>query len=230
MDEQCRIGEGTFDDYRALARFHYRAGAPAWPVRVLRAHADGEVAGVLVAARPTLNGSWRREAWPDLCRGPDKREAARVLNARVRTIARVIVDPRYRGLGVAKALVRAYLDDACTSHTEAVAAMGAVCPFFAAAGMRQVVTPPRERERTLARALGREGLRAWALMDESACRRALARSARLRRAVLAYARAGRGTRDDARAMRGSMLDRNWVDMAARAASGLVAPPRAYVWP
>lgn len=230
MDDAFEIHDGTFADYAALARFHYRAGAPARPVRVLRARAEGETVGVLVVASPTLNGAWRGVAWPGLWRGLGKRDAARALNARVRTIARVVVDPRCRGLGVAKALVRAYLDDPCTSHTEAVAAMGAVSPFFAGAGMREVPTPPRQRERALGRALAREGLRAWELMDERACVRALERAPRLRRAVLAYARAGRGTRTDARALRDSTIDGNWVDMAARAASALVAPPRAYVWP
>ncbi len=196
----------------------------------MAARAGGDLAGVLVVANPTLNGAWRREAWPRLMAGADKREAARVLNARVRTIARVVVEPRYRGLGVAKALVRAYLRDPCTDHTEALAAMGAVCPFFAGAGMREVPMPARPRERMLARQVRRAGVRAWELLEEDACARILARSSELRKAMLRFARQSRATRGLAREVSLGRVDARWVDLAARAGSTLVARPRVYVCP
>jgi hypothetical protein len=93
---------------------------------------------------PTLNASWRRRAWPGLFNTGDKREDARRINhpvTGVRCISRVIVDPRFRALGLATRLVRAYLDDPLTTHTEAVAAMGRLSGFFEAAGMTRFNLP-----------------------------------------------------------------------------------------
>jgi GNAT superfamily N-acetyltransferase len=83
---------------------------------------------------PTLRGSWRRAAWPELAlRTP------RELNAQVRCISRVIVDPRVRGQGVATALVRAYLSQPETDRTEAITgALADWAPIFRAAGMREL--------------------------------------------------------------------------------------------
>src|SRR5215831_987602 len=81
------VREGTVRDYDEPARLHYRAGRPATVVKVLKAEATGSreqatggssaaccplpvacsLVGVLVVSMPTLNGRWRRAAWPELC-------------------------------------------------------------------------------------------------------------------------------------------------------------------
>jgi len=136
------IGEGDWDDYKALERYHYVAGAPAVPVLTLRACARGHLAGVLVVAMPTLNGAWREQAWPGRYTSGDKRRDTARLNREVRTIARVIVDPRFRGLGVARRLVRAYLDDPLTP-----------------------ALPVDEREARLGDALDSVGVEAWRMLE-----------------------------------------------------------------
>lgn len=145
---RLRITEGSFQDYRRLAHLHYRAADPATHVRILVARAarqpeyiDDPPAGVLVVSMPTLNGAWRRHAWPERFTLHDKSALARRLNHRtrgVRCISRVIVEPRYRGMGVATMLVRAYLRRPLTAHTEAIAAMGDATRFFERAGMRRI--------------------------------------------------------------------------------------------
>lgn len=144
IQQPVTIGPGTIDDYRALAHLHYRAGKPAAVVKIHRAlrrvpdgiDPDGQIlAGVLVVSMPTLNASWRARAWPGFLGTGDKSLDASRLNRHVRTISRVIVDPRSRGLGVATKLVRAYLQHPLTAATEARASMGSVCPFFERAGM-----------------------------------------------------------------------------------------------
>ena len=149
--QPVRIETGTARDYHALGHLHYRSGAPATIVRVLRAMREvpvwvdprGEMlAGVLVVSMPTLNSAWRDRAWAGFFRTGDKRRDARRLNACIRTISRVIVEPRSRGLGISTRLVRAYLRDPLTSGTEANAAMGGICPFFERAGMTRYVLGP----------------------------------------------------------------------------------------
>ncbi len=152
------IEPGTIDDLRSLSRFHYVAGRPGPITRILRARDDGETIGVLVASMPTLNGRWRSIAWPGDYDTPDKGANARRLNLDVRVISRVIVDPRYRGRGLAVRLVRAYLDDPCTPRTEALAAMAHACPFFERAGMDRVDLPPSKADAKLLRAMARHGV------------------------------------------------------------------------
>lgn len=217
-----RIEAGTYADYAALARFHYRAGRPAIIAGILRCRAGRTLAGVLVAAHPTLHSSWRGRVWPDLDvrRFGGQRAHARAVNREVRTIARVVVDPRYRGLGVGVRLVRAYLRRAPTPRVEALAAMGQVSGFFVRAGMRMVEVPRTEATVQLARELRGRGVAAWRLLDRDWTRRRLARDAGLREVLRAWRR-------DTRAVRTKRA--RWTTVAAHAAAALTVGLRAYVW-
>jgi hypothetical protein len=212
--------------YEPLARFHYRAGAPGPVARTLAAtdNLTGEVVGVLVVSMPTLNGPWRSIAWPELF--PDtsrKRACAKRINALVRTISRVVIDPRYRALGLARTLVRRYLDDPLTPCTEAIAAMGRCCPFFVRAGMREVECPISRRDRALARVLAGLSLEAWELVELSRARSCLAASPALCAAVASWAADSRATR------RHDPSDPDTLaQLCALAASSLTARPLVYV--
>lgn len=194
-----RIVEGLIDDYHALAPLHYRAGPPATADLILAARdtrAD-HLAGVLVVSHPTLNAAWRNAAWPDrFSSGRRKHDAVR-LNAEIRCISRVVVDPRYRSLGIARAMVRAYLARPLTPCTEAIAAMGAACPFFAAAGMREIETHPCRRDARLLNTLSRARLEPWRLaMPKAAWARVQRCDAKeeVEHALHVWANASRATR------------------------------------
>ncbi len=140
-DAPVRFEDGTIEDYERLAPCHYRGGRPATrPLirRAVRTLPDGtdRVAGVLVVSMPTLNGAWRDLAWPGRYTSGCKRARAERLNAELRCLSRVIVEPSSRGLGVARGLVTDYLRSPRTPATEAVAQMGAYSPFLERAGMR----------------------------------------------------------------------------------------------
>lgn len=155
-ETSIKIERGTLADYDALAPLHYRAGRPATVARVLRAidPRSGLLAGVLVVSMPTLNGAWRRLAWGARFTSGDRKRDAAAVNAKLRTISRVIVEPRFRGLGVGTMLVASYLDDADTPCTEAISALGDTCPFFERAGMRRIGASTPKRDLALARAVG----------------------------------------------------------------------------
>jgi predicted GNAT family acetyltransferase len=226
------ISAGSIEDYDALAAFHYLRSRPAMVMAVLAAREvcrqtsggnqretprcaalDSPPVAVLVVSMPTLNGPWRRAAWPGVFEG-DKRQAARRTNALLRTISRVVVDPRWRGLGVARRLVRTYLDAPMTPLTEAVSAMGPVCSCFAAAGMREaMVVRPRHDARLLA-ALEGAGIEPWQLLDPE-------RRARVdERAIRVWARASRAHR--------SLAGGEIGVLALRAARALVAGRAVYI--
>ena len=177
---------GTPADYAALSEHHYRAAKPATATRVLvyeltspsvaerfgrtgaRAGA-GRVVAVLVESLPALSCRLREHA----LRGryaawTDPRERAAMLNAEVRCISRVVVHPQWRGAGLAVRLVRAALARPTTPVTEAIAAMGAVNPFFEKAGMTAYRRPPHEWDARLRAALESVGLGAESLATPGA--------------------------------------------------------------
>lgn len=219
-----RIEEGVYADYKKLARWHYRPGDPAVPVRVLRCVAGWELAGVLVVSMPTLMGRWRREAWPELKLSTiDRSASARTLNRRVRTIARVIVEPRFRGTGVARVLVRAYLSDPDTTHTEAIAAMGRHSPFFERAGMRRLNLAPVSRDIELAATLRDLRVAPWELADcwDQRPRSTRTQSRRVRAALERWASCAQATRK---------LATDPAALGVAAAAALCAPPVVFVAP
>lgn len=224
------IRDGTIDDYAALERFHYRAGRPATVARVLSAldATSDELLGVLVVSHPTLNGRWRDIAWPGE-RPKDRAENAAWLNREVRCISRVVVDPRARGRSIATRLVRAYLGRPDTRRTEAVAAMGGACPFFACAGMREVGVARTARDRAFARSLARAGLRAPQCADLSLVRRRLSRSPMLRREIERWARASRATSRWCEGDREMGIE-CLAELVCLGAGGIVCPPRVFVSP
>lgn len=225
--EPCAVSAGTLKDYQSLAHLHYRAGCPATVARdgrgrpsILAARDDeNRLAGVLVVSMPTLNGAWRSLAWPGRFDSGDKRCDALAINRSLRCISRVIVEPRFRGQGVARSLVRAYLDCALTPCTEAVAAMGHFCPFFARAGMTAYPLPPGPRDARLADALASVGLEAWELLEPRAAERVLAQHPWLRREARTWANHSQGTRRH--------MDADPVTLLLLAASHAAQPPIAY---
>ncbi len=218
-DAHARFEPGTPADYDLLARFHYLGGAPATVEAMLRAvdPASDEVIGVLVVSRPTLNGPWRARLWPRAypARAAPAARAAWI-NRHLRTISRVVIDPRRRGEGIAAGLIRAYLARPLTGRTEAISSMGRVCPLFRAAGMREADIPESARDRELRSTLRALGVPAWSL-----CRPARP-GPDAERALRRWARQSRATRH--------LADGPWEAVASRAAMALLARPLAYGWP
>lgn len=156
----------TVADYLTLARFHYRQRKPATIDRAWRL-VDTDVTpwqrrlhdtrprlvGVIVLSRPCLACPARHVATANRYRGPDRRATARLINEEVRTISRLVIDPAYRGQGLAVRLIRHALQQAPTIHTEALAAMARGCPVFERAGMTRVETPPTPAQAALLDAL-----------------------------------------------------------------------------
>lgn len=168
--DAINIGPGTLADYHALAGFHYRGGSPGGVMRVIAAKAESgktkaETVGVLVECLPALGCMLRDVATGGRFRLRDRTLAAALLNKEVRCIARVVVHPQYRGLGLAVALVREALRTAEVPYVEALAAMGRVHPFFAQAGMTAYDRPADAKTVRLIAALEAAGHRAMDLCD-----------------------------------------------------------------
>ncbi|MEM9019305.1 MAG: GNAT family N-acetyltransferase [Planctomycetota bacterium] len=212
------IQPGSRRDYHALAPHHYRPGHPATSTRVLSIYdpkptptdrllgqpGTPRPLAVLVESLASLSCVARNVALSDRYAGLPVRGRARALNAEVRCISRVIVDPRVRGRGYAAALVRHALATATTPVTEALAAMGHASPFFERAGMTRIDQPTPPRDRRLLDAMHFVGLDpAWLAMPSRMAQQidALphAHRALLDRELVRWYRSGigRGDRDGA---------------------------------
>jgi len=231
------IAQGCRADYAMLAHIHYRSGPPATFARVLKASLEGQLLGVLVVSFPTLNGLWRFVAWPELfaTKGlarSDQATTTRVLNAHVRTISRVITDPRARGLGIAQELVSAYLNDPQTPCTEAIAALPSAGRIFAHAGMRVIDRQQSASLDGLRLALRSIGAQPWQAMDLAVAKSMVRRSA-VRAAVMNWATSSRGTNSAAKRAKSELGDTSGTAAAlllSKAASQLLYVPKAYVTP
>lgn len=160
--DDLRIDPADRSAWDALAAFHYRGGdlpphSHIFAATVPTPHRLGparRVVAVIVYGFPSLGNRLRNHATRGrYARGTSRRQAARLLNREVRTISRVVVDPQYRGLGLAVGLVRETMPLVGTPYVEALAQMARVNPFFERAGMTRYDAPPPEAAGRLIAAL-----------------------------------------------------------------------------
>ena len=173
QDDGLMIETGSRADYLALKPHHYRPGHPATMMRVLVIRDGSPTPGerfraertiprpiaVLVESLPTLSCRLRDTALGGRYGHLRPKQRSRLLNEELRCISRVIIDPRWRGLGLAVRLVGHALATATTRYTEALAVMGRVSPFFERSGMTAYRRPPLPADERALAALRFAGLK-----------------------------------------------------------------------
>ncbi len=152
IKQSCLIGREViirrceYKRYKELAEFHYRAGnAPAvisdvfgafFGLRSKGLSRTERLVGIIVYARPALNlGLRNRATGGRYLPGKNARAVYRRLNREVKNIARVVVDPQFRGIGLAVRLVAETIREVNALYVESLAAMGRVNPFLEKAGL-----------------------------------------------------------------------------------------------
>ena len=134
--ENLRIVPGRLDDYRRLARYHYRDShlGPASAVFVLSRTGSETPVGVIVYSNAPAVLQLRNIATGNVFVGLDRSTQLALFNANIRRISRVIIEPRFRNVGLASRLVRETVPLVNVPIVEALAVMGWVNPFFERAG------------------------------------------------------------------------------------------------
>jgi len=139
---------GTVADYQSLSRYHYRDAklgpiAGIWTLRQASSYcwSEREVVGVIVYTYPAPNVAARNMATGGWFQGGDNISNLRRLNRSLRCISRVIIEPRWRGLGLATWLVQETLPLVDVPMVESMALMGRFHPFLERAGMRRFDPP-----------------------------------------------------------------------------------------
>lgn len=165
LHKHLMITPGDRGDYDHLSRFHYCGNSPG-PIRRIYKLIDDHlwrglsapVVGVIVYGAPSANLAARNRATGGMFAGMDRAAALALLNERLLCIRRVIIEPRYRGLGLATRLVGETLPLTGVAMVEAVSTMGRSHPFFQRAGMTAFETPPDAKTERMQAALKTAGL------------------------------------------------------------------------
>jgi len=177
---------GGVDDYRGLAHFHYREGrlGPFAAIFALRAderlcHRLGRKAvGVIVYTMPVVAAELRNVATADFFVGFDRQTRLALINRNIRCISRVIIEPRFRGLGLASRLVCETMPMMGVPIVESMAVMGLVNPFFEKAGMTGYTAEMPVRCVQLIEAFSMVGVEKKVLIDPPKIQRKLNRLGR----------------------------------------------------
>ncbi len=148
LHRKLHIVEGDMKDYELLAMYHYREDRPVavkavYTLRMRHAPAPGaeKPAGVIVYTMPNPRVELRDAATDGLFAGLDRQSELALLNRNVRCMARLVIDPCYRGIGLAARLVRQTLPRLNVPIIEALGVMPSINPFLEKAGMKPYVPP-----------------------------------------------------------------------------------------
>lgn len=147
IHKKVEIVAGDVGDYRRLAPYHYRDGRPAAikAVFALRPRKPlgslgRRTVGVIVYTMPNPRIELRNAATGNIFSGLDRQTKLALVNRNIRCISRVIIEPRFRGIGLAARLVRETMPKMNVPIVEALGVMPLVNPFLEKAGM-QVYAP-----------------------------------------------------------------------------------------
>ena len=142
--ENVRIEKGSVEDYEKLKRFHYRSKneKDKASLRVkdcYRLLYGDSLIGVIVYSRSYLNLKPRNMVFGErYVYTPGDLYKARLINKEIARISRVVIHPKFRGIGLGEYLVRETLPKVNSKVVEVLAVMAKYNPFFEKAGMIRV--------------------------------------------------------------------------------------------
>jgi hypothetical protein len=149
VTRNLEIVQGTRADYESLSHYHYRESrlGPCAAIFAIkgkfRTATKLETVGVIVYSMPTAGAQMRNIATGDSFAGLDRGTRLVLINKNIRTISRVIIEPRFRSLGLAVRLVKETMPLMDVPFVEALAVMGRANPFFEKAGLTRYEDDPQ---------------------------------------------------------------------------------------
>ena len=173
IKKYLKIVAGTIADYKPLSRFHYRdcqTGPVSAVYKIIDTHPMREqiepIVGIIIYSMPACAVQLRNIATKGLFTKLGSSSVnMQLINQNIRTIARVVIEPRYRALGLAYELVQKTMPLLNMPYIEALAVMGKVNPFFEKAGMMKFQGTEPARSVRLRNALSAVGVEQADLVD-----------------------------------------------------------------
>jgi len=142
---------------------------------MLAGRSGTKTVGVITYTMPSPSLELRNVATNNFFAGFDKSTQLALINKNIRCISRVIIEPRFRGLGLASRLVRQTMPEMNVPVIEAMAVMGLVNPFFEKAGMKAYTAKMPARCIQLIEALSMVGIEEDQLINAEKVQRKLDR-------------------------------------------------------
>jgi len=142
--ENMHIEKGSFEDYERLKRFHYRSknekeSASLRMKDCYKLLYGDSLIGIIVYSHSYLNLKPRNMVFGDrYVFTPGDLHKARLVNEEIARISRVVVHPKFRGIGLGELLVKETLSKVDAKVVEVLAVMARYNPFFERAGMLRV--------------------------------------------------------------------------------------------
>jgi hypothetical protein len=171
---------GDLDDYKQLALYHYRDRQPVavkavfcLKPRKTLATSTGRAVGVIVYVMPNPRVEMRAVATGETFAGLDRQTELALLNRNIRCIARVVIEPRFRGIGLASRLVRETMPRMNVPIIEALGVMPRVNPFLERGGMKAYEPGVAVHHVELIEALDAVGIEERHLIDPPAVQKRL---------------------------------------------------------
>jgi hypothetical protein len=191
VHRELEIAAGDMSDYQQLCAYHYRDSRPVavkavYTIRPKRSLGSfgRKPAGVIVYTMPNPRIELRTLATNGIFDGLDRQTELALLNRYVRCIARVIVEPRFRGISLAVRLVRETMPRLNVPIVEALGVMPLVNPFLERAGMKPFEPRVSVEHVELLEALSAVGIEGDDLIDPDAVQQRLDQLARPARAFI----------------------------------------------
>lgn len=129
LEKDIRILQASKEDYEILKGFHYLQGNPAAVKHRFKLTYKDETIGIIVYTMSFRALKYRNQLFPEYKNNIQK------VNREILRISRVIIHPKFRGIGLAQVLIRQTLPTVNARIIECVAAMAKYNPFFEKAGM-----------------------------------------------------------------------------------------------
>jgi len=135
--DQLWISQGTRTDWPYFAGWHYRGHKIGFVHKIFLLWHEAEPIGIAVYTTAALGSSTRNRAFPELAKA-SPRARARWLNKNVWTQSRLVLDPRYRGAGLASRFNRATCQLCPVRYIESLSEMERQVPLDKAAGFLRI--------------------------------------------------------------------------------------------
>ena len=106
---KLKIVAGDIEDYKELARYHYRESRLGPYCAIFAIKSDcwrKQTVGVIVYAPAAMEVETRNVALGGILSNISQRDKLSFINNNIRNISRMVIEPRFRGLGLATRLVR----------------------------------------------------------------------------------------------------------------------------
>lgn len=142
--EKMRVEKGSIEDYERLKRFHYKSrdGKGSNGLRMKNCYKlllGEDLIGVIVYSNSYLNLKPRNMVFGDrYIFTPGDLHKARLINDEIARISRVVIHPKFRGIGLGEFLVKETLPRVEAKVVEVLAVMARYNPFFERAGLFRV--------------------------------------------------------------------------------------------